>query len=69
MRRDQLSYFIYPIIYFIVRTFNQWRKDQSITWAENTVTLIGTMVIMCAFIWLWNWSKKPYQWGKNKKET
>ena len=69
MRRNQLSYFIYPIAYFIVRTFNQWSKEQSITWVENVMTLIGTMVIMYFFIWLWNWSKKPYQWGKKNKET
>ncbi|MDC6266502.1 hypothetical protein [Lysinibacillus fusiformis] len=70
MTRAQLGYFIYPITYFIVRTINQWSKQASITWGENVTMMIITMLIIYLFILLWNWSKKPYQWGKkNNKET
>lgn len=69
MRRDQAGYFIYPVMYFLVRTVNQWRKQEPITWGENVTMMVITMVIIYFFIWMWNWSKKPYQWGKkNNKE-
>ncbi|MCM0622951.1 hypothetical protein M5J14_00270 [Lysinibacillus sp. OL1_EC] len=70
MRRDQVGYFIYPFLYFIVRTVNQWRKHESIAWGENVTMLVITMVFIYFFVWMWNWSKKPYQWGKKtNKET
>jgi len=49
---------------------NQWRKHEPIAWGENVTMMVITMVIIYFFVWMWNWSKKPYQWGKkNKKET
>ncbi|MEK5486514.1 MULTISPECIES: hypothetical protein [Lysinibacillus] len=69
MRRDQISYFIYPCAYFIVRTINQWRKQESITWGENVMTMIGLMFFIYLLILMWNWSNKPYQWEKKDKET
>lgn len=70
MRRDQVGYFIYPFLYFIVRTMNQWRKHEPIAWGENVTMMVITMVIIYFFVWMWNWSKKPYQWRKkNNEET
>ncbi|WP_155590926.1 hypothetical protein [Lysinibacillus cavernae] len=67
MRRNQLSYFIYPFVYFIIRTINQWRKQEPITWGENVMMMIGTIIFIFIFIIMWNWAKKPYQWGKKTK--
>lgn len=35
MRRDQVVHFIYPVMYFLVRTVNQWRKQEPITWGRK----------------------------------
>jgi len=49
---------------------NQWRKHEPIAWGENVTMMVITMVIIYFFVWMWNWSKKPYQWRKkNNKET
>lgn len=64
MKRDQFIYFIYPSIYFIVKTFNQWRAQEPITWGDNTLMLGITIVIIYLMSVLINWAKKPYQWGK-----
>jgi len=69
MKRNQLSFFIYPFVYFIVRTINQWRKQESITWGENVTMMIITIVITYLFILMWNWAKRPYQWGKKKNKS
>ncbi|KOY83451.1 hypothetical protein MHB44_12310 [Lysinibacillus sp. FSL H8-0500] len=66
MKKHQFTYFLYPFVYFVVVTLNQWRKQDTITWQENITMWIITSVVIYLFLVLWNWSEKPYQWGKKQ---
>ncbi|MEK4800708.1 hypothetical protein MHI02_03815 [Oceanobacillus sp. FSL K6-0118] len=50
------------LIFFIVFTAKNLIFDKKIEWAFNI-----TIFIVVFFIYiLWEWSKRPYNWNKNK---
>jgi len=64
MKKNQLSYFSFPVIFFLVLTIKQFFSDSGIQWGENLSILAASCIILFLFLSLYNWSKKPYSWKK-----
>lgn len=65
MKKNQLSYFAFPVIFFIVLTIKQFFSNSDIKWSENLIILAISCVLIYLFVSIYNWAKKPYSWKKN----
>lgn len=60
MRKNQLYYLIYPIIYFIIATVGQYFTSGNIRWRENlSLTVIAIVIVFLAFV-IFNWANLPH---------
>ena len=48
---------------FVVLTIKQLIINKEIDWIDN----IGISVLVFLIYNLWEWTKKPYEWNKDKK--
>jgi len=48
---------------FVVLTIKQLIFNKEIDWIDN----IGISVLVFLIYNLWEWTKKPYEWNKDKK--
>lgn len=53
-----------PFIYFLSSTVYQIIDERQVQWTDN----IMICFFMFLFIMLYNWSKVPYEWKKDKVE-
>ena len=64
MKKDQIHYLFYPVIYFILVTSRQFFSNSDITWGENfSFMTINIIVLYLGLIFI-NWANKPYDWKK-----
>ena len=64
MKKNQLSYFAFPLILFLVLTIKQFSSDSGIKWNENLSILAISCILLFLFFSIYNWAKKPYSWKK-----
>lgn len=67
MRKNQLHYLIYPIIYFILATVGQYFFYGNIKWKENLSLTVIALVILCLSLVMINWAKTPHVWKRKDK--
>jgi uncharacterized membrane protein YjjP (DUF1212 family) len=67
MKKSQRTLFIFPIIYFLLVTGGQVVSDETVRLGENLVTFIISSILLFLGIHLYNWARKPYQWGSRHK--
>lgn len=53
-----------PFIYFLSSTVYQIIDDRQVQWTDNSMICF----FMFLLIMLYNWSKIPYEWKKDKVE-
>lgn len=69
MKKNQLYYLIYPIIYFIIATVGQYFTSGNIRWKENlSLTVIAIVIVFLAFV-IFNWAKTPMHRKVKVNET
>ncbi|MEA0552249.1 hypothetical protein U1P98_17855 [Lysinibacillus irui] len=68
MKKNQLHYFFYPIIYFLLRTGFQSISNDELKWKESLSIMIISMIVLLFALLLFNWSKTPYDWKKDKDD-
>ncbi|GAA0427638.1 MAG: hypothetical protein ACQEWU_02595 [Bacillota bacterium] len=52
----------FPILLFVTITLKQFFFNNYINWIDN----IGLSILVFLFYNFWEWSKKSYQWHKDK---
>ncbi|WP_085994218.1 hypothetical protein [Oceanobacillus senegalensis] len=53
-----------PFIFFVVSIVWQFIVHQEVQWVDN----VGVSFMMFFIILFYNWSKKPYQWKKDRNK-
>lgn len=64
MKKEQISYFTFPITLFIMLTLKQMFFNDSVKWNENIIILVISCVLMYLAIIFYNWARNPYSWRK-----
>ncbi|MEK4387208.1 hypothetical protein MKZ25_15690 [Solibacillus sp. FSL W7-1464] len=67
MRKNQLYYFSYPIIYFILATVGQYVLNADIKWKENLSFTVIAIVILYLSLVITNWANTPPKKRGEKK--
>ncbi|KHF39225.1 hypothetical protein LQ50_16075 [Halalkalibacter okhensis] len=52
-----------PIFYLISATIVQFISQREVSWIQN----ISISLVMVLIMVLYNWSKIPYEWNKDKR--
>ncbi|RSL35244.1 hypothetical protein D7Z54_01355 [Salibacterium salarium] len=52
----------FPLIFFVITTVWQFITNEHVEWIDN----IGIFFTMFLLLILYNWSKTPYKWKKDR---
>ncbi|KOS67965.1 hypothetical protein AEA09_04940 [Lysinibacillus contaminans] len=67
MKKDQVHYLFFPVIYFILVTGDQFFSSSDIKWGENLSLMLLSFVVLYLVLLFINWAEIPYDWGKKDK--
>ncbi|BAK16210.1 hypothetical protein SSIL_1787 [Solibacillus silvestris StLB046] len=66
MRKNQLYYLIFPIIYFIFVTAGQYFANGN-KWEKNLSLTVIALIVLCLSLAINNWAKTPHVWKRKDR--